>query len=234
VLLSYVDESYTKTRYWMVALLCPDSEAASLTQALDGVVEKAAGAYDGIGLTAELHGHRLFHGDDDWAPLAGMPRARIGIYNDAFAAIASHDVEIIVRGVDIAGLNSRYIYPDHPHAVVLSHLLERVDERAADLGQYTLVIADEIDQADHYRRNLWHFQRYATTGYRARKLSRVVDTIHFAPSRASRLVQAADLIAFLYQRIQSRADADERAQRANQRLWERLLDKVIHCHCWYP
>jgi len=234
VLLAYVDESYTKTHYWIVALLCPEGMAIPLTKLLDDVVDRAAASYPGVSTTAELHGHALFHGRDDWRSVAALARARIGIYNDAFDAIASTDVRVIIRGVDIARLKVRYAYPDHPHSVVLAHLLERIDETAEEQNELALVIADEVDQADEHRRNLWRFQRFSTTGYRSRQLERIVDTMHFAPSRASRLVQAADLIAYLHQRIESGVEKDERAIRANEALRKRIADRIVHRHCWRP
>ena len=95
-------------------------------------------------------------------------------------------------------LEERYFYPDHPHSVVLSHLLERIDELAASEDELALIIADEVDQADPTSKS-WMFQRYSTTGYRARQLTRIIDTLHFAPSTSSRLAQAADLVAFMHQ-----------------------------------
>lgn len=234
MLLAYVDESYTATHYWMAALICPEADVVPLTTALDAVVEKAAAAYRGISPRAELHGHRLFHGSDDWELLKPMPRARIGVYNDAFDAIGQSGASIVIRGVHRPGLIRRYAYPSHPHAVVLEHLLERVDEFAADRNEHALVIADEVDQADAYRRNLWFSQKYATSGYRARQLRRIVDTLHFAPSEASRLVQAADLVAFMHTRISSGVETDPRALRANEVLWGRIAGRVVHSWCWWP
>lgn len=40
--------------------------------------------------------------------MAGMTRARIGVFGAAFQALADHDVAVIVRGVDIRRLNDRY------------------------------------------------------------------------------------------------------------------------------
>lgn len=132
-------------------------------------------------------------------------------------------------------LNRRYgPLADHLHSVVLAHLLERLDERAEHQDQLVLVIADEVDEAAAYRRDLWRFQRFATAGYKPRQLKRIVDTIHFAPSKASRLVQSADLVAYLYRRMHARQDSDERAQRANAALWGRINSKVMHRHCWHP
>jgi hypothetical protein len=58
--------------------------------------------------------------------------------------------------------------------------------------------------------------------------------MHFAPSKASRLVQAADLIAYLHRRIESKTDLDERAKRANHELWGRIRPKIHHCLTWEP
>ncbi|MBV9097017.1 MAG: DUF3800 domain-containing protein [Frankiaceae bacterium] len=236
MLLAYVDESYDRQRYWIAGLVVPDRVARSLTADLDKVVRAAARSFPGIAVNAELHGHALFHGQDDWAALAGMARARIGIYRQVFDALAGHDVRIFIRGVHVPQLRERYASPDHPHAVVLRHLLERIDEHAAsrEVDEFVLVIADEVDDAAEYRRDLWRFQRTATPGYRARQITQIVDTMHFVPSHASRLVQAADLIAYLHHRIASGADRDERATAANRAIWAKIDNCVSHSYCWHP
>ncbi len=236
VLLAYVDESYSTgwDRYWIAALVCPEHVLGPLSSALDDVVGKAADSYSGIGSDAELHGHALLHGKEDWRPIAPMVRSRIGVYNDAFSAIGSYDVQIMIRGVHVPRLIQRYVYPHHPHTVVLQHLLESLDVYAANHDQSALVIADEVDRAHEYRRDLWRYHRESTPGWKARRLTNIVDTIHFAPSHASRLVQAADLIAYLHGRMTSGADRDERAVRANERLWSRIKPRVHHCDWWRP
>lgn len=127
-------------------------------------------------------------------------RARIGIFDDVVEAVAGQDISVIARAMDVAGQRVRYNRPDLPHTVVLQHLLERVDEYATGLGEYALVIADEVDAQARHRADLASYREIGTSGYRSRKLTRIVDTLHFAPSNASRLVQAADVIAFLYRR----------------------------------
>jgi hypothetical protein len=119
MLLTYLDESYTKDHYYIAALCCPDDQAISLTQALDEVVRVAAANYD-VAVDAELHGHSILQGRDSWAGMSKFARARIGVYENAARAIGSHNVSIIVRGVDVARLNLRYpsVAPE-PHVVVL-------------------------------------------------------------------------------------------------------------------
>lgn len=125
-----------------------------------------------------------------------------------------------------------------PACIVLAHLLERCDEHLEAVGDLGLMIADEPGQADQqpeYRADLRRYQDVGTSGYRHRRITQIVDTLHFAPSSASRLVQAVDLIAFLYHRIKTTPEtADMRAVRANAALWQRIQPRVAHCYCWWP
>ncbi|GAB1646860.1 DUF3800 domain-containing protein [Krasilnikovia sp. MM14-A1259] len=231
MLLAYVDESYSRDWYYMAAMLCDGPGAQAITSALDAAVDKAVKGF-GVPEVAELHGYELFNGTGWWK---GVPvRARIGVYNEAFAAIGEHCTGLVLRGMNVAGQRSRYVSPDPPHQVVLQHLLERVDEYASNRGKHVLVIADEVGEQSKHRADLQRYLRRGTAGYRSRRLTHIVDTMHFAPSSASRLVQAIDLVVFLYRRRQSHTETDERASRANAQLWARVEPKVVHRHCWYP
>jgi hypothetical protein len=235
VLLTYLDESYTIERYFIAALLVPDGEASSLTEALDKVVREAYLEHGRIEKTTELHGAEIVNSKGDWKRLKSNLEARIEVYNAALQAIADHDVAIIFRHVDIVGLDKRYPSGhDHPHSIVLTHLIERVDEYAESVGQTALLIADEVDGQDDYRRELWQYQRSATWGYRSRKITQVVDTLHFAPSSSSRLVQAADLLAFLVRRIAAHTETDARAKAAFHAMWDRITPRIRHHGGWWP
>jgi uncharacterized protein DUF3800 len=234
VLLAYLDESYTLERYYMGALIVPEDSAIPLTAALDDIVTKTATTCPDLSPEAELHAYELTGGKGDWAPTRPMLRLRIGVYRDALRAIADHDAELIVRGVDITRLNRRYATPDHPHSVVLTHLIERVDDHAKSMGEWALMIADEVDREDEHRRNLWLLQRNGTWGWRARPIDQIVDTLHFAPSKASRLLQAADLAVYLYRRRQTHTETDARAEHAWAELADILQPTIVHSHCWEP
>jgi hypothetical protein len=237
MILAYLDESYSPKwpAYWMGAVVCPEHVVDPLTRDLDEVVRVASDKH-GLELDAyaELHGQPLFHGRKEWSGLSGKPRARIGVYHDALAAIASYDVRLVLRGVHTARLAARYAKPWHPHRAVLQFALEDIDCIAEECGELALVIADEIDTAMEHRRSLWAYQRSSTAGHRARQLTRIVDTLHFAPSSASRLVQAADVVAFLHGRMHSGLDQDGRAISANRELWSILSDRIYNAECWYP
>lgn len=194
MLLTYVDESYTDDWFAMAALLVDGPEAVTLTAELDRVATAAVKAY-GLDVGVELHGHEIFHAGGAWKGVP--PRARIGVFDDVIEAVAARDVRVIARAMDVVGQRARYRVPDPAHTVVLQHLLERVDECATSLGDYVLVIADEVDGQAKHRADLSSYREVGTTGYRHRKLTRIVDTLHFAPSHASRLVQAADVMVIV-------------------------------------
>jgi hypothetical protein len=155
-------------------------------------------------------------------------------FDDVVEAVAAQDVRVIAQAMDVVGQRERYRYPDPPHSVVLQHLLERIDECATDLGEHALVIADEVDGQAKHRADLSTYRNVGTAGYRHRRLTRIVDTLHFAPSHASRLVQAADVITFLYRRVFTHQEADSRSKRAKVAMWSRLRPRVHHERCWFP
>lgn len=234
VLLTYLDESYTQERYYIGGLIVPEASAIPLTAALDAVVGKVATQHAGVSRQAELHAYDLTGGKCDWTAVRDKLRVRIGVYREALQAIADHDARLVVRGVDVPRLHQRYGPQEHPHGVVLMHTIERVNDYAKTKGQLTLLIADEIDQMDEHRRGLWSHQRYGTWGWRARPIDHVVDTLHFAPSKATRLLQAADLAVFLYRRRRTVTETDARAERVWSDLENLLEPTIVHRHCWKP
>jgi hypothetical protein len=231
VLLTYVDESYTDRWFAMAALLVDGPAAVALTTELDRVASTAAEAY-GMNENVELHGHEIFHATGMWKGVP--PRARVGVFDDVIEAVAAQDLRVIARAMDMVGQRQRYKAPDPAHSVVLQHLLERVDEYVTGVGEYALVIADEVDGQAQHRTDLSSYREVGTSGYRQRKLTRVVDTLHFAPSHASRLVQAADVITFLYRRVFTHAETDDGSRRSKIAMWNRLKPKVHHQLCWFP
>jgi hypothetical protein len=231
VLLTYIDESYTGGWFTMAALLVDGPAAVALTDELERVANAAAAAY-GLLVDVELHGHEIFHAKGAWSDVP--VRARVGVFDDVIEAVAAQDVRVIARAMDVLGQRARYTYPEPPHKVVLQHLLERVDECVTSLGEYALVIADEVEGEAGHRADLSIYREVGTKGYRSRKLTRIVDTLHFAPSHASRLVQAADVIAFLYRRTFTHQESDERSRKAKIAMWNRLRPRIYHELCWFP
>ncbi|GJO33952.1 hypothetical protein NJB1507_46250 [Mycobacterium marinum] len=226
MLLAYVDESYDRGEYWLTALAVPHHVALRLQNELDGVVREAVAKYN-VPLNIELHGSPLLHAAGEWEPMKQMPRARIKIYSDAFEAIAGCDgIEIVMCGIDIARLNRRYTNPLHPHREALDMLAQALNERATETETHFMAIADEIDQSDTLRASYWDLQRLDTLSRYGGKLDRAVDALHFAPSKHSRLLQAADLVSFLHYRIRRTPVTDPRSAAASDKIWQIVQSKV--------
>ncbi|MEV6302975.1 DUF3800 domain-containing protein [Actinoplanes sp. NPDC051861] len=213
MLLAYVDESYTRDWFCMAALLCDDAFVQPFTQALDDLIVQAGHDF-GVPADAELHGYELFHGEGSWKDVP--PRYRIGVDNRAFAEIAANGDALICRGMNLVRRSS----PETPHSTVLRELLERVNDYAATKDARVLVIADEVGQEQALHR----------ADFVAQRLSHILDTLQFTPSRSSRMLQAIDLVAFMYRRIERHKERDSRAQRANEALWMRIAPLIVHLH----
>lgn len=112
--------------------------------------------------------------------------------------------------------------------------LERVQREATKEDSVALVIADEVGaKQGTYRADLRHYQQWGTWGWKAEVLNRLVDTIHFTPSKNSRLLQAADLVS--YTRFEKdRTDGHARARAFYKERWEELRPRVREDSCWNP
>lgn len=180
---------------------------------------------------AELHGYVLVAGREAWAKLRPNLAARIDIYQKTIEAIARFDVRIYIRGADLATHRIRYGADVNPHRTVLPWVLERVQQDAVRTKDVALVIADEVALPDRYRQDVLGYQQSGTWGWKPETLDRIADTIHFAPSKSSRLLQAADMVSYAH--LQSvKRHPNALAQAANERIWSQLTGKVREASCW--
>jgi hypothetical protein len=82
-----VDESFNRSQHWVAALLVQHTRVNATARALRDVIEQASDQF-GIGTTAELHGHDLFHSKREFGPMNAIPRARIALYSAALRTLA--------------------------------------------------------------------------------------------------------------------------------------------------
>jgi len=227
MLLAFVDESDKGDFRCFGAVVADPQATKSLTQELSRIVRQASVDY-GIPATAELHAHPLFHGKDDWKDVG--QRARANIHEKVIDTIAAADVRILMRSVRESRLRDRQAknyYPVNfpPEQVCFQHILQRVDKLANRAGAYALVIADERGDRERHRERFATYQTSGTPGvYMHTTLDSLLDTVHFAPSHHSRMLQAADMLAFTYRRHMTVTETDPRAQRVMDRMWQTLVD----------
>lgn len=225
MLLAFVDESDRGDFRCFAAVVADELATKQLTDRLNAIVRQASVDF-GVAPTAEIHGHPLFHGKDDWKDVG--PRARAGLHEKVIDAIVDADVSVLLRSVSEERLRRRQRrkhYPVHFPAeqVCFQHILQRVDRLAERHQTYALVIADERGDRERHRERFATYQTDGTPGvYMHTTLSRLLDTVHFAPSHRSRMLQAADMLAFTYRRHRTVDEPDPRAQRIMDRMWSKL------------
>lgn len=223
--LCFVDESNQGDFYAFAGLMVNSEAAKKLTDELNAVVNQAAVDF-GIPRTSEIHAYPLFHGKEVWS---GVPtRARIGVFNKVLDAICRQPAHILMRGVPgrkLAARQSANNYPVNfpPEQVAFQHLLQRVDSIATREETYALIIADNRSDRERHRDHFALYQTHGTPGvYMHTNLPRLLDTVHFAPSGRSRLLQAADILAFIYRRCLTTTEADARAAKVMDDAWSQL------------
>lgn len=234
MLLAYVDESYTSKRFYLGALLVADgTQAVVIEEGLDWIIKefRDSGAIQ-THPRVEFHGKELFHGQGAWQGVP--PRVRIAIYRRALRVVAKSGATFAVRGMDLEAQRARYGILKPAHEVVLPYLLESINALARASDEHVLVVADEVHSQDRYRSNFRDHRISGTPGYKSSKLERIRDTIHFAPSHHSRMLQAADLVTYLYRRRRTHREADPRAALATEQVWAEIADSIVVQGTWTP
>lgn len=225
MLVAYVDESYSRSFFCFAAVVADAGAIRHLSDRLDELMQVATHDF-GLSPSTEIHGYPIFHGKDDW--LGVGVRARIWVFERAIEAILETGVTLLLRGTDTRRLQQRQRdrgYPDvfSRERIVFQHILERIDQVAASQDTYALVIADDRDDRDAHRKHFQDYRQEGTPGvYMSSRLPRLLDTVYFAPSHPSRLLQAADVLAFTYRRWNTHRESDPRARDIMDRLRRRI------------
>jgi hypothetical protein len=238
VLLAFVDESVKADRYYAYAAILADAEATKrLTDALNRIANEAARRFD-LDPRIEIHAHLMFQGKGDWADVPS--RYRVHIHEQIVNAVVDAGVEVLLRAVHIPRLRARqderrYDERFPPDQVAFMHILQRLQARAAALETHALVIADERSDRERHRERFNRYQEHGTPGSsRASRLDRLLDTVHFAPSHRSRMLQAADLVAFTWTRHRTVIEQDRRKQVVMERLTSKILGRAFGAGEWPP
>ncbi len=230
---AFVDESYSRDRYFVGAYVVRDDQLTIVKNAVRNALRYAE--VFGIDAGAELHGYEIMSGKNAWSPLRGKTRAALSVYRRALAEIAAvPGARSFVEGVDIPRLNARYRYPQAPHQIALRLLLERLNEYASRVGDRVVVIADEVPDQQAHAMRMASYQSLTTGGYKPSKLSRIEFPITFGKSAESPGIQCADMIVYLYRRIDAREHLDDRAGRAARDLWTRAQPLRPSTRRWDP
>jgi len=227
MLLCFVDESNRGDFFGFGAVMANETATLELTKRLNQIVDQPL-----------LWPYGIARGKDEWA--AVPIRVRGTVIGQVVDAIAATDVRLLMRGVNRSRLTARQEsnnYPENfpPEQVCFQHILQRANSVASMNGDYALIIADDRSDRERHRDYFATYQSQGTPGiYMHTKLGRLLDTVHFAPSHRSRMLQAADMVAFLYRRWSTVTETDSRSAAVIDRLRDTLLgsDKAYDTGTW--
>jgi AcrR family transcriptional regulator len=227
VLTAYLDESYGEHVFVLVGLLVSEKQADAIVAGLDDVVRRAASTF-GVSADAEVHAYDIMRPQGSWLPLLGFPNARFSVLANCVDVIAASGSRLFVAGVgeEPDGVRVTEHLAD-TYRVALLRLVAALDQFGSDAGERIVLVADEINDQDFHRRALreWHADSDARLG-RARP-GGVECTITFVDSRTSRIVQAADVAAYLLRRVDAGFGAGGRSGVAARTLVGRLASLTI-------
>lgn len=232
MLLCFVDESNEGDFHGFAALLADENATKAITASLNAIMWQAAVDW-GLERTTEFHAYPMFHGKEEWR--AVPTRARVGLFHKVVEAIVAEEVDLVLRSVDESRLRDRQArnsYPVNfpPEQVCFQHILQRADRIAKSKGTHALIIADDRADRERHRERFATYQTQGTPGvYMHTTLENLLDTVHFAPSHRSRMVQAADMLAFIYRRFSTVTEADPRAAENMRKLWVKITGANGRC-----
>ncbi len=208
----------------VVALVLPVQKLDVLESRLDEVMAKAVSYHQQLVPTAELHGYEIASGEESWE---GVPiRARLRTYRRALREIVGVEGVAMCRGsVNLSNKN-----PADGHAWALTIALEQVNQLAQSLDEHVIGICDDVGNKAKYQQMYADARRNGTGGYYPSCLERFVDGLHFTPSCHSRLVQAVDLLTYVYRRQFMVPYQNPKAAKTNEQLWQ-LIHPVVSYYC---
>lgn len=215
----------TCTAYFLVALAVHGKYARALEDAATEVLARYFG--DGCRRPGfECKGSDLYRGQ---GPCAAMrPADRVALYGELLALLEAHHASVIWVCIDKPRLARRYATPMHPHKLAFIFMVEQVEKFLRQRGDFGLIVSDEEKEVENQViEDLSRYKEMGTSfGYNPIELRCIVDNVHWVRSHNSRLMQLADVCAYLCQRqLRERGKTSAGAQ-AVQRLWESISSRI--------
>ncbi len=221
-----MDETHDAGSYWLCGVVVETCRIRETQAALTAVSEKAARVF-GFAEPPELHGYDLF---SRMGLFKGKPpRACFRIYEDALDAFVTCEPIIVLRGV-----NRKKIRIMDPHRLAWRYAVEAIDEHGGD-GPI-LIVADRHEATeDALRDDIRDYITGNTGGWKPRTLKKLLPDLVFMDSHTNPLLQASDLVAYLYRRrFNLDTETDSRQHNWREHLWSKVARFVRVSHIWDP
>ena len=224
MLLAFTDESYSENRFYQAAYVIDESQLQEVEERM--LDAKKYAMKFGVNFETEFHGHRIMNHLDGWEALEGKLKAKIDIYKMCLRMIAKIDGVIIIRGVDFNAMQSRYQIIHSPEEVSHKHLLDALDRYAESQKETLIVYSDEAPQQKRLGELFLDYKITSTGGKYPRKLKNII-RVEYIDSKSHLGIQIADLIVYLYRRMDDHFKENIFEQSRVRKLWQ-IVEPCIH------
>lgn len=156
------------------------------------------------------------------------PADRVALYGELLALFEKHSASLIWVCIDKPRLARRYATPMHPHKLAFIFMMEQVEKFLRRHREFGLIVSDEEKEMEsQVIEDLSRYKEMGTSfGYDPVDLTHIVDNVHWVRSHNSRLMQLADLCAYLCQRQMRDKDSTSASANAVRSLWQGVSGRV--------
>lgn len=216
--LAFVDESQRdQTHYFMGAIVASASQAKEISTAMDSIMEEFAQRVPALSPETEFHASEMMNGYGIWKKVP--IRVKFAMFRKVFAAIQASGARVFVEGIHYAALYKKANETKSPRERAFSHLFEQINYYGIAEAPVQ-VIADEHHTAQTSRSNFSNYRVNGTYGYKPSKLLGISPNLRFMSSKDDRLLQAADMTTYIFNRLTTVKESDTRAQKFKADLWD--------------
>lgn len=184
----------TQKAFWLGGVCCHCDLVANIEAQVSEISYAAFGSRI-LKRDTEFHGVEICRGKGNFKGVE--LDARLQILEQLLTIVASDDV---LRGyVKIIPANITHS-PTPPDEIAFMYLVERADELFKDRGTVGMLFGDyDEPQVGPSVASLSEFRNGGTQWSRKREITNIIDTVHFARSHHSRLIQLADVYLYCMQ-----------------------------------
>lgn len=174
-------------------------------------------------LPVEFHAYGLFHRRGRWSSLS--PRQSIWVFEQVLQAVVECGFGLIFR----LRRSAQEGLAESERSALIS-LLKQVEAFAEEVDAHTLAVCDERRGGGFkHVGDIIHQMSISLPTAASKRRTRVLAPMCFAPSHESRVLQAADILAFvLRRRVLIPHEVSAKAQRAMDALMHHLQSAALH------
>ena len=147
------------------------------------------------------------------------PTRRTAI-NDALTVLERNKIPFLAARLDKRRHHERYTVPHPAIDVTMVCFTEALDDVATKRNQRALIISDKVTKPEDMKAKLASYQESGTPYMLGRKITHVIDSIHFVDSVESPLTQLADICTYLLSH-------DQRGTGLHTKEWARVKPYLI-------